>query len=289
MKIIKLLTGLILSVGFLMSSALAACDTSLCPKAPYPVSSGLPLFLSNISGSNFVLTKAGEMTLENQLKKELGAKFNVEIYPFGAKDLIDGKFKKMTAEAKNVSIDGLYITSIKSQSLCDYNHFVTKGDDVYAAENFLSEFDVVITSSDLQKTFSSSKYKSMLESMNMSFNNFVLFKVFEPVVSIKNNRIDLSLKIISPLVHAGNVKSISMNMGLCVQDGKIQFTDVKMNEKSASININAVLPVLNKLNPFMYETEVLKSKGSVVRVSDINIVNDEIHINGNVFIPKSYK
>lgn len=278
----------ILSVILLASPAFALSDISLCPKAPYPVSSGLPLVLSNITGTNFILTQIGEMTLENQLKKELGAKFNVQIYPYGGKDLLDGKFKKITATADNVIINGLSLTSIKSESMCEYNHFISKGNDVFAGENFLSKFDVVITSADLQRTISSSKYCKMLESMNMSFNNFVLFKVFEPAAAIRNNRIELSMKVASPLVHAGNVRNVSMNMGLCVEDGKIQFTDVKLNQNSTNININAILPIVNKLNPFVYETNILKSKGSVIKIKDIKIVNNNIHIMGTVFVPKNY-
>ena len=286
MKMFKFLSGIILSILFFMPQANAACDSSLCPMQPYPVSSGVPLALSNITGTNFILTKIGELSLQRQLSKELGANFNVEIYPYGAKDLLDGKFRKITADADNVVIDGLHITSIRSASVCEYNHFITQGDDVYTAENFLSKFDVVITSNDMQRTFASSKYKSMLENMKMSFNNFILFKVFDPAAYIANNRLNLSLKIISPLISAGNVKTVDLNMGLGVYDGKIQFTDVKLNQKSANINMNAILPIVNKLNPFMYETDILKTKGSIVRVRDVQIVNNEIHITGNVFIPK---
>ncbi len=286
MNALKFLSGIFLSIMLLTSGANANCDKSLCPAAPYPVSSGIPMFLSNVTGSNFLLTKIGEMTIQRQLAKELGANFNVEIYPYGAKDLIDGKFRKITADAGNVVINGLHITSIKSESICDYNHFVTVGEDVYPAENFISKFEVVVTSNDLQRTFSSCKYKKMLENMKMSVNNFILFKVFDPAASISNNRINLSLKMISPLISAGNVKSVDLNMGLAVHDGRIQFTDVKLGQKSANININAILPIINKLNPFMYETDILKSKGSIVNIRDVQILNNEIHISGNVFIPK---
>ena len=265
----------------------AAIDTSLCPRPPYAVSSGFPLFLSNATGMNFLLTKIGEITLENQLKKELGAKFDVQIYAYGAKNLIDGKFKKITASAKNVTIDGVHISSINSESVCDYNHFVTKGDDVYAAENFLSKFDVTLTSDDIKQTFAAGKFAKTLDSMSVKVNNFIVFKVFDAQAAIVNNRFDLSMKMVSPIITGGKTKTISVNMGLAVLDGKIQFTDVQLNQGSARMNINALLPIINKLNPFMYETTILKTKGSIVRVSDINIVNNNINITGSVFIPKT--
>ena len=89
---------------------------------------------------------------------------------------------------------------------------------------------------------------------------------------------------------SGNPKWMANNDFLIpdsVLDGKIQFTDVQLNQGSARMNINALLPIINKLNPFMYETTMLKTKGSIVRVSDINIVNNNINITGSVFIPKT--
>lgn len=267
--------------------AFALIDTSLCPQPPYAVSSGLPLFLSNVTGTNFMLTRIGEMTIESQLKKELGSKFDVQIYPYGGKNLIDGKFKKITATAKNANIEGTRISSIKSESVCDYNHFVTKGDDVYSAENFLSKFEVIITSEDIQNTFSSGKFAKTLDSMNVSMGNILVFKVFEPNASIKNNRFDLSMKMISPLISGGKTKTVSLNMGLGVQDGRIEFTDIKLNDGSANMNVNALLPIINKLNPFMYETTILKTKGSIVRINDIKMLNNSVNIAGTVFIPKT--
>ena len=283
----RFLSGLAILGILLTGKAFALVDTSLCPQPPYAVSSGLPLFLSKATGTNFLLTRIGEMSLESQLKKELGAKFDVQIYPYGGKNLIDGKFKKITATSKNATIDGVHISSIKSESVCDYNHFVTKGDDVYSAENFLSKFDVNITSNDIQQTFAAGKFTKTLESMSVSMGNIIVFKVFEPSAAIRNNRFDLSMKIISPLITGGKTKTISMNMGLGVQDGQVQFTDIKLNQGSANVNLNALLPIINKLNPFMYETTLLKTKGSIVRINDIKMVNNSINIAGTVFIPKT--
>ena len=164
---------------------------------------------------------------------------------------------------------------------------MTKGDDVYSAENFLSKFDVNITSNDIQQTFAAGKFTKTLESMSVSMGNIIVFKVFEPSAAIKNNRFDLSMKIISPLITGGKTKTISMNMGLGVQDGQVQFTDIKLNQGSANVNLNALLPIINKLNPFMYETTLLKTKGSIVRINDIKMVNNSINIAGTVFIPKT--
>ena len=95
------------------------------------------------------------------------------------------------------------------------------------------------------------------------------------------------MKIFYPRSIGGKTKTISMNMGLGVQDGQVQFTDIKLNQGSANVNLNALLPIINKLNPFMYETTLLKTKGSIVRINDIKMVNNSINIAGTVFIPKT--
>jgi hypothetical protein len=269
----------------LSGKAFAAFDNSLCPQPPYPVRSGIPLFFSNITGSNLILTGTLETVIQNELKKQFGAKFDVQIYPYGAKDLMDGKFKRVTANAKNVVINNWYITSVTSDSVCGYNRFVKNGDEVYSAENFLSKFEVVISSDDLNKIFQSSEYAKMLNSAKFSFNQIIFFRIFDPAAVIVKNRIDLSFKWLSSLGASGAPAVVSLNTGLAVENGKIKFTDIRINK--GRINLDRLLPLINKINPFVYETDIMKTKGSIVQIDNVNIVNNNSVIQGSVFIPKS--
>lgn len=282
-KLFGLLVGLLLGI----SSCFAACDTSMCAQPPYPVGGSISTTISNITGVNFILSKALEIAVEKELKNALGSKFDVEIYPYGGKNLIDGKFKKVTAKSKNLNINGLHISEVTAESLCDYNRFVLKDGKVFTAENFLFGYTATITSDDLQKTLLSPEYIKLLNSTTVSVNNFVMFKLFDPIAKIKNDRLYLSVKVISPLINAKGVKEISLNMGLAVNNGQIVFTDVKLND-NACANLNSLLPIINKINPFTFKTNIMDNRNSVVKVNDIYMTSDKIVIKGVVLTPKNY-
>ena len=76
----------------------SVCDTSMCPSLPNvngPVSSAL----SKVTGMNFLLSSVLESQVKKQMDKALTADFKVNIEPFGARSLMQGKFKKISAHA----------------------------------------------------------------------------------------------------------------------------------------------------------------------------------------------
>ena len=77
-------------------------------------------------------------------------------------------------------------------------------------------------------------------------------------------------------------------MGLAVHEGKILFTDVHTSSSHANANINAFLPIINKLNPFIYKSDILNNPKSTIKIKDVDFVNNKIVIKGLVIVPKNY-
>ena len=114
-----------------------------------------------------------------------------------------------------------------------------------------------------------------------------LFKIFDPKAGIKNNRMFFSIKVSSPLT-LGEPKKITADMGLEIEEGKIMFTDVKTSSSFASANLDAILPIINKLNPFVYKANIMNNSKSIIKVQDVNIIDNKIVIKGLVIVPKNY-
>ena len=55
-----------------------------------------------------------------------------------------------------------------------------------------------------------------------------------------------------------------------------------------SVNMNSILPVINKLNPLVINTAILNNPKSMIKINDINISGDKIVIKGLVIVPKNY-
>ncbi len=285
---LKNLFKILLAVIMISAQAYALdCESDMCPSVPQKINGPVSSVLSKVTGMNWILSSVIESQVKKQMDKALLGDFKVDITPYGGKTLLDGKFKKMTGHSDHIYVEGLYLSDVNAESVCEYNHFIYKDGQVYTNENFVLSYSVSVTSDDLQKTVATPQYLKLLNSMNVSVGNISVFKIFDPKAEIKNNRMVFSLKVISPLT-LGEPKRISTDMGLEVEDGKIMFTDVRTTPNLTSVNLNSILPVINKLNPFVYKANIMNNSKSIIKVQNVNINDNKIIIGGLVIVPKNY-
>lgn len=285
---LKNLFKILLAVIMISAQAYALdCESDMCPSVPQKINGPVSSVLSKVTGMNWILSSVIESQVKKQMDKALLGDFKVDITPYGGKTLLDGKFKKMTGHSDHIYVEGLYLSDVNAESVCEYNHFIYKDGQVYTNENFVLSYSASVTSDDLQKTVATPQYLKLLNSMNVSVGNISVFKIFDPKAEIKNNRMVFSLKVISPLT-LGEPKRISTDMGLEVEDGKIMFTDVRTTPNLTSVNLNSILPVINKLNPFVYKANIMNNSKSIIKVQNVNINDNKIIIGGLVIVPKNY-
>lgn len=287
-KILTLIISLVLvNISPVQAIENLTCEEmSLCP-AIQDVNGPVSSFLSKITGMNTLVTGVLESQIKKQMDKALSSDTKVEIEPFGAKSLLEGKFKKFTASTPYAQVDGIYFSNLTAKSLCDYNHFIYKDGQVYTNENFLMEFSANITSEDLQKIVESEQYQKLLNSMNIKVGNYTVFRVYEPKAEIKENKLVFSIKVISPLT-LGQPKLISTTMDMVVSDGKLIFTDIKTTPQLKDTNLNTLLPIINKLNPFTVKLAILNNTDSNLKIKEVYTLEDKINIKGLVIVQKNY-
>ena len=173
-------------------------EKTMCPSTPV-VNGAFASTLSKITGMNFILATTLESQVRHQMNEALAGNFKVEIEPFGGKSMLQGKFKKITASSDSAAVEGLYLSNIKAQSICGYNHFVYHNGEVLTAENFLLGFRTEITSDDLQKMVTTPEYMKKLNSANVNVGNISILKVFSPKAEIKDNKLVISVMYMAPL------------------------------------------------------------------------------------------
>lgn len=273
---------------FISQASFAYDYSQMCAVPPYPVSSGVPRFFSNATGMNFLITQVAESQIQRSLNKEIDGNFKVKIKPYGAKNLLDGKFKSLTITSKKVMYGEAGISDFRAKTICDYNQVVLKNKDVYFAQNLIFNYSGFITSKDFQNIVLSKEYISFLEKMNVTIVNKVIFKVFDPKVKIDNDRIQLAFKVMTPLSFAEGVSNVTLNAGLAIQDEKIVFTDIDFGSANSRLNLSKMLPIINRLNPLTYEFDLSKSSKGILKVSNVKIAQSKIFVDGVFIIPQNY-
>lgn len=284
MKKLVLLLGLIF---FTAGQAFAICDyTSMCAQ-PYDLSSKSAQITSNITGMTFLTEKIAQSFIKSALKKETKEKFKVEMKSFSANDLMHGRFKSLKISGKNLEIEGVYLTSLNVQTLCDFNYVELNLNkkSIKFKENMIMGFSTEISDKDLRKTVQSTGYLEMLNKINLSSMGITFFKVSGADVQIKNNKLYFTINVTSPL--SAIPISVIVRSDIKVEEGKIVLTRFDLVNPFTVIDLSKAAYILNALNPLTFSTNILNNKNSKMRVQSVDIIGDKILIKGTVFIPKN--
>lgn len=274
-----------LCFGFI-TPTFAYSETYMCAQIPPAGTGKVANVVSNATGTNFLFTKVAELIIQRDLKKQLNSNFNVELYSFGGKNLIDGKFKAITVKSKKIASNDINVSNFSAKSLCDFNQIALMGNDIIYIENFLMDFETQITDADLKRTVLSKTYLDFINKIDVSFGAMTLFKVYDPTIAIVNNRIVMTIKTIIPSILSTKNLTVKIDAALGVEDEKIVFSDVNIGS-SRNVNLAPILPMVNKLNPFVIKTKIDNNNAATVKIKDVKIKNNIITARGLVIIPKT--
>ncbi len=280
----KILTVLVLCL--MLPASAKSFEEKYCAQKPYPVGGVVASGISNITGVNFTFTKLAELTIQSILKKELSSNFNAELYSFGGKNLIDGKFKKLTLSARKIKSEDVNLRNFYGETLCDYNRIVLKDDSIYFAENFLFGFRGKMTNEDFQNTILSEEYKKAINDVQLNLFGTSFFKLSDPVVEIKNNRIYMSVDVSFASFITSKKLTVKTNYALKLQNGKIVISDVHYSD-ALGISKNAMYAILNILNPFKMRIALDENNTMTIYMRDFRIVDNVIEFAGVLLLPKS--
>lgn len=243
--------------------------------------------VSEVTGSNFISSKAVEFAIQNIIKKQLGAKTTVKIYPYSFGSLLQGKFKKMTINSKALAFSGIHISSFDAETICNYNQIGIKGNNLLFKENFVMKFLGKIDNKDLEKTTNSPTYSNLMKSLKISVLGQDVFKINYIKPKIENNKLYMDINAESMILWGEEKKSYLVSSDLSVENGKIMYSNMSIENATKHDNIQALLSLINLANPFNFSIKLSENSFGYTFIKDVIIENNEIKINGVLFIPKN--
>lgn len=285
----KKFTLIFLAIFTILTNSAQASEVDFyCPKEPYNISKGIGSFLTSITGANLLTTQVVEKEMEKALNRELNSKFTVKIKTFGGNNLINGKFKNLQASSKSLKRNGVYFSSLKAETLCNFNHIKYKDNQLYFVENLLIGYQGKITQDDLKKTINTDEYQNAVNKLSVSANGSLFAKITNLDIAINNNKIIMSYDVLVPLILGSLPKHIEFSASLEVENGKIKFANIDFGNKFTNKTMQSVIPLINKLNPLTYQIKTDKKNNAIINVKNIKIINNEIITNGIIILPKNY-
>lgn len=281
MKKVLLFLSLIL---FACPASLAACEYH-CAQ-PYNMNSKFRAFMSSASGINFVSEKAAESAIKKAItKKAENENLRVKIDSFSSKDLKNGIFKSIKVEGENLHLNDIYLSSLKMNTLCDFNYVQQSGKDILFKEELPMSFDMEFSPSDINKTMKSEKYQRIIKDLNKLGSSYGGgLKISTTKVEIKSGKFQYIIGIAIPFIKSE--QKIIISSDLMVKKGKIDFKNTHIVSKAFHLDLKKTDFILNYLNPLDFSVNILENKDARVSVNNVKIKNDRIVTDGVVVIPK---
>lgn len=262
--------------------------TAYCTPA-FDVSSKANQVFSKMTGATFIAEKFGEKIIKKQIKKESGQKFKVSLKSFSMLDLKHGIFKSLKITGKNLDIDGIKVSLFKAETLCDFNYFDLKSNEIYNKSNLLMSYSLIFSEEDLKDTVKSQAYEKILKKIDLNALGIKLIKIDSVDVAIRDDRLHVMMNVSSAITSMFGISSalkFEVSSALKVEDGKIQVYDVRLENSNRKLNIGKYLTLFNYIDPLQYSLDAFSITNGKLMIKTINISDDKIFVDGIIFIPK---
>ena len=245
--------------------------------------------ISSVLGMNILSRNIIENQIERAIKKETNSKFTIKINNFFMSNILSGEFKSISAKSKRLTSDGLYLSNIKANSICNYNKVSFKDNNLFIDENIVLKFSAQITQDDLEKTINSENYKKAIEKLNNDKTISKFIKITNSNVSLKGNQLlfkyELTPKSKYKFIFGSKPIKLSFRADLKVIDGKVKMCNFDLNENISTYGL--LLPIVNKLNPTTWDLDFDENTKGKLDFSNVKIKDEKIYLEGFVVINKN--
>ena len=250
---------------------------------PYDLNNPISTFFSKITGINFTRTKISESVLKKIISNSVkGGKLNISIDSYSGKDLANGRFKSLIITGKDVSIDGIYLSSVELKSLCEFNYLqYDKQGNVTFKEDFPMSFNIQMSSDDINKTMQSEKYQMLLKNMNKL--SFAGVRIESTESSIRGNKFYYSMNIAIPFLKTQKIEIVG---DLKVTDGRISLKDTRLSSNSKTMDLKKIDSIMSYINPLDFSINIFNNKNAKLHVRNVAIKNNIIIAEGIIVVPK---
>lgn len=271
-----------------LSLSASASDMSTYCASPHDLSLKGTQILTNVTGMTLLTQAVANSIVKSELKKSTGANgFKVKMKSFSAKDLVDGRFKSLNITGKNLNFDGVYVSEFNANTVCNFNYIKATKKNVYFKDNFVMNYNMTVSDSDLRKTVLSKDYLSVLKSLNLKTYGLNLFELKDVDVKLKNDKFYFTLKMNNKIFNMSLPLNVELSTKMIVENNKIKVSEVAFENLNQKINLSQVTNLLNLINPLNFTVDVMGNKNTKLSLNDFVIKGDKINLSGTVFVPKN--
>ncbi len=263
-----------------------------CYAGVYPVSNTVSRGIQGIFGLNFGARKIVESIIESQISNLIQkGNIKVSLKSYSAGDLIAGKIKNFHIVGKKIESNGIYLSKVEAESLCDFTWFDYKSKPALLKSPLFIKYSADVSKEDLKKIFESDTIKSALTGIKVRVGLIdfgeVDFVNIKP--DIKNEKISMKISLVYRRMPFTFTFPINLETAIKVKDDKIFLTSLKFPSGAVNDEFRFITNSLELNNINIFDLKTLEKDGSEINIKKIKIVNDKIFLEGIFWLPQDTK
>lgn len=275
---------LLMLMGILAISATSVyaspCDDFRCPANPYEHSYSI----SNLTGVNFFAEKIGNAVIKNSLTKNSKGKYKVNLQSYNTSALKKGIFKSLEIKGTDTETDGIFISSTKFKTICNYNYIEINNKLKTATfqEPFAMAYALQFTEEDLNKTMKSPAYREMIRKINNIGNSYKLFNISSTSIKLEDNKLYYTMNATIPLLKLK--QEVTVETGMKLRNGEVVLTDTKIVSDHVKLDLSKLEKVVNYLNPMEFAMKIFDDEYANTKIEEVTIKDNKINLSGILLI-----
>lgn len=240
-----------------------------------------------LQGKNhFSLTKpivesAVEKGIKKALKKETGAKFDVDFGGYTTASIKKGIFKYIELSADDVKVKELVIPHVHLKSLSDYNYIDYTKDPIEFKSDMTFDYDLILDENVINEALKHDEYQTVIKLINNIA--YPVFSANKVSVKFVQNRMFINIAYNLPVISLKE-KHCTISCDISAENGVIKTKHVKIENLKGNMNLDRVANLVNMLNPLEFTLKLLDTKKCDGNIENVNIVDNKVKVNGKIFV-----
>jgi len=283
---VKKLILLFVLVFLITTPVFAACDyMNLCPSSPYGKTPSAAKKFADATGATSWVENFAQNLIQTELKKATNQDFQATVKIFGTQELLDGQFKSLEISGKNIEIEGFHFTSLKIQTLCDFNHINISSRPITIKQNMVLAVSAEISGADLRNTIEYKDYSAAVSKTNVTQLGISSFRVYSPTIIIKDNKLYFTINATPKGPYPPMDIAIAANIK--AQGGRVVTSRIDYVNLYTGFDLTQLSNLANTLDNLNFPISLKNNQKGEVQIQNINIAGDRIFANGLIFLPKN--
>ena len=220
--------------------------------------------------------------IKHALKKEAPGRYKVKIKGYSLSSMKKGVFKYLEITGRHVNANEIEIPFFNIKTVTDYNRIDLSQNSVIIKSDMVFDCNMRLSEKSVNDALETEEYNKVLRKINKKM--FPILTLNKVNIKIKNDRMHITMSYNFPLAPREKDRTFTFSSGINIANNEIRPSNISFDTANGNLPLSKVTSLINMLNPLNYTIKFLGDNQCDIKIEQAQIVDDNIIINGKIYI-----